>query len=348
MSVAVVGAGIAGLSAAWELTRAGAEVTVLDSERRVGGVVVTERRDGFIIEGGPDGWLAAEPHIPALAEELGIGSHVVGQTAKGSLLWNGSTFERLEEGRAATLLGIQARLEQVKAGFASFAGGMGELTDALAARVNGRVQTPRGVTEITPARAGWRLAVTGGMVVDADAVVLALPMYAAAPLLEAAGVTGARHLAEAVYSPSLTASLAYRENQVGRPLEGTGYVSPSSTTIRAVTFSSQKFPGRAPSGHVLLRAFLGPIEGDPAVDAHRELRGVLSISGRPMWTRAFFWSRGIPRYPQGHAERVAAVRQGLERLAPLAIAGAGVDGSGVSACVKSGREAARAVLRRLG
>ena len=43
----------------------------------------------------------------------------------------------------------------------------------------------------------------------------------------------------------------------------------------------------------------------------------------------------------------AAQRHRLERLAPLAIAGAGVDGTGVSACVQSGREAARAVLRRL-
>ena len=347
MSVAVVGAGIAGLSAAWELTRAGAEVTVLDSERRVGGVVVTERRDGFIIEGGPDGWLAAEAHLPALAEELGIASHVVRQAAKGSLLWNGTAFERLEEGRAASLLGIQARLEDVKAGFASFAGGMGELVQALAAKVKGRVKTPLGVTGIAQTGRGWRLAVTGGMVVDADAVVLALPMYSAARLLEAAGVSGARHLAEAVYFPSLTVSLAYRENQVGRPLEGTGYISPSGTAIRAVTFSSKKFPGRAPNGHVLLRVFLGPIAGEPAAVAHHELREVLSISGEPLWGRAFFWSRGIPRYPRDHAAHVAEVRHRLERLAPLAIAGAGVDGTGVSACVQSGREAARAVLRRL-
>ena len=70
---------------------------------------------------------------------------------------------------------------------------------------------------------------------DADAVVLALPMYSAARLLEAAGVSGARHLAEAVYFPSLTVSLAYREHQVGCPLEGTGYISPSGTAIRALT-----------------------------------------------------------------------------------------------------------------
>jgi len=350
VTVAVVGAGVAGLAAAWELARAGADVTVLDSERRPGGVVVTERRDGFIIEGGPDGWLAAEPHIPALASDLGIVDHVVPQRARGSLLWTGTAFERLAEGRAAALLGIEARLEDVKAGFASLAGGMGELTDALAAPLAGRIRAPLGVTGIVQVGARWRLAVTGGTVVDAEAVVLALPMYAAARLVETAGVAGARHLAEVAYFPSLTVSLAYRENQLGRSLEGTGFVaSPDAGgAVRAVTFASRKFPGRAPAGHALLRAFLAPIEGEPPVVAHLALREVLALTGEPLWTRTFFWSRGIPRYPHGHAARVADVRRRLERLPPLAIAGAGVDGTGVSACVKSGREAARVVLRRLG
>jgi len=58
MTVAVVGAGLAGLSAAWEVNQAGVEVVVLDAARRPGGMIVTERREGFIAEGGPDGFLA--------------------------------------------------------------------------------------------------------------------------------------------------------------------------------------------------------------------------------------------------------------------------------------------------
>src|SRR5207302_958639 len=64
-TVAVAGAGLAGLSAAWELSRAGATAVVLDAGRRPGGVVVMERpgapgaKEGFVIEGGPDGFLAA-------------------------------------------------------------------------------------------------------------------------------------------------------------------------------------------------------------------------------------------------------------------------------------------------
>lgn len=353
--VAVVGAGIAGLAAAWELARAGCAVTVLESERRPGGIIVTERRDGFVIEGGPDGFLATEPEIPELAGELGIADHLVEQNARGAFLWNGAALEPLEEGRAAALLGIDARAADVTAGFRSFAGGMAEIAAALAGRLE--LRFTQGVTSLAPRPPGWRLAVTGGSAHDADCVVLALPAYAAGRLLEGVGVAGARALGDVVYAPSVTVSLAYRADQMGRVLEGTGFVvtadlagaqHPAPLHIRACTYSSSKFPGRAPDGHVLLRAFVSPVDGDPAVAAHDALATILGIRGPPLWARAFHWTRGLPRYPAHHADRVAAVRARIARLAPLAIAGAGFDGAGVSACVRSGREAARAMLRRLG
>jgi len=90
------------------------------------------------------------------------------------------------------------------------------------------------------------------------------------------------------------------------------------------------------------------VDGDPAAIAHAELAAIVGIEATPLWSRSFHWPRGLPRYPRGHAERVAAVRERLAGLPPLAIAGAGFDGAGVSACVKSGRDAARLVLGRLG
>ena len=118
--------------------------------------------------------------------------------------------------------------------------------------------------------------------------------------------------------------------------------------MRACTYAWRKYPARAAEGYVLLRAFLGPVDDDPAAVAHQELAQILSVTGVPLWTRAFSWPRGLPRYKPSHAGRVAEVRHRLTRLAPLDIAGAGFDGAGVSACVKSGREAARRMIERLG
>ena len=343
----MVGAGISGLVAAWELTRAGGhDVVVLESERRAGGIIVTEQIQDFVIEGGPDGFLAGEPELPALASELGIGDRVVDQQARGTALWNGTALAPLDEGRAAALLGIDATKSEVSAGFRSFATGMADPVAALVEKLAGKVRFAQGVAGIVPLKNGWRVAVTGGSAHDADGIVLALPAYSAGRLLEAVGAGHARELARTPYLPSITVSLAYRDSQFSRPLQGAGFVVESPEQIRACTFASLKFPGRAPRGSVLLRAYLPPQDGDPAQIAHAQLATILGIRGEPLWSRVFYWDRGLPRYRPHHAEQVAAIRKRLRspRLPPMAIAGAGYDGAGVSACVRSGRQAAKALV----
>jgi len=350
-TVAVVGGGLTGLAAAWELRGAGAEVAVLESGRRAGGVIVTERRDGFVVEGGPDGFLAAEPDIQVLARELGIGDRLVDPLARGSMLWNGSEMAPLAEGQAAALLGIEGQTGvDVNQGFRSFKGGMGDVVEALLARLGSAVRTGMGVTGIAPSRRGYRLSLSGGSAVEAEAVVLALPAWAAARLLAALGVVAARRLEDVLYYPSVTVSLAYEQNGFARKLRGTGFISAGQpgAAVRACTYASFKYPGRAPEGYALLRAFVAPLDGDPASVAHAELAKILGVTGAPLWSRAFHWTRGVPRYKARHAEHVATMRELLSRLPPLEIAGAGVDGAGVSACVKSGRAAARRLVERAG
>lgn len=350
MTVVVVGAGLAGLAAAWELRHAGADVSVLESERRPGGVVVTERRDKFLVEGGPDGFLAAESDIQTLARELGL--RLVDQTVKGSMLWTGKRLEPLGEGEAADLLGIQVAADDaLRSGFRSLAGGMGEVPEALAARLGAAVRTAQGVAGLAPGRSGWRISITGGSAVEAEAVILAVPAWVAVRLLAAAGAPGARELEQGVvYYPSVTVSLAYRAEQLPGTLAGTGFVSAASVdgAVRACSYAWRKYPERAPEGYALLRAFVGPVDGEPASVAHTELAQILGVKGPPLWSRAFYWVRGLPRYRPGHAGHVAAIRERLGRLAPIDVAGAGFDGAGVSAVVRSGREVAKRLLRRLG
>src|SRR5437667_9900551 len=230
--------------------------------------------------------------------------------------------------------------------------GMADVVEALVACLvpPPRLRTTQGVTAIAQAARGWRLSFTGASSLDAEAVILAIPAWVAARLLAGLGVSAARALDTVLYAPSITVSLAYRADQVPQTLEGAGFVAApdSGSAVRACTYAWRKYPNRAPDGYALLRAFLGPVDGDPGAIAHAELAAILGIERTPVWSRAFHWPRGLPRYPRGHAERVAAVRERLARLAPLAIAGAGFDGAGVSACVRSGREAAKTVLQRLG
>ncbi len=83
LRVAVVGGGITGLTAAYRLARAGVgHVTLLEGRGRLGGNIVTERRDGFVIDGGPDSFVANKPQASALCKDLGIESQLIGTTER--------------------------------------------------------------------------------------------------------------------------------------------------------------------------------------------------------------------------------------------------------------------------
>ncbi len=71
-SIAIIGAGITGLTAAYRLTQRGHRVRVFEASDRVGGAIRTEHSDGWLIEAGPNTILAGDPALSALIEELGL------------------------------------------------------------------------------------------------------------------------------------------------------------------------------------------------------------------------------------------------------------------------------------
>jgi oxygen-dependent protoporphyrinogen oxidase len=80
--VAIVGGGVAGLAAAYELSklRSGGErlqVALYEASGRLGGIVETVREGGFVIEGGPDGWMTEKPWAKELAVELGLEDELI-------------------------------------------------------------------------------------------------------------------------------------------------------------------------------------------------------------------------------------------------------------------------------
>ena len=72
IDVAIVGAGISGLSAAYELHRRGLSTCVVESRDRAGGVILTEHIDGFVVDAGPDSLLVQKPAALELCRELGL------------------------------------------------------------------------------------------------------------------------------------------------------------------------------------------------------------------------------------------------------------------------------------
>jgi oxygen-dependent protoporphyrinogen oxidase len=98
--VAVIGAGISGLSAAYDLTRAGADCIILEKQPRAGGVIETRVTDGCTLECGPDSFLSAKPAALALIKELGLEGEVIGSNdhQRVTYIWKHDALVALPEG----------------------------------------------------------------------------------------------------------------------------------------------------------------------------------------------------------------------------------------------------------
>jgi len=108
-TVAIVGGGIAGLSAAWELTSAapGTNVVVLEADDRLGGKLHTGTIGGRAVELGPDAFLARRPEATALCRELGLGDELVSPGSRNAYVWARGRLRPLPGGLA---LGVPTRL----------------------------------------------------------------------------------------------------------------------------------------------------------------------------------------------------------------------------------------------
>jgi oxygen-dependent protoporphyrinogen oxidase len=187
--------------------------------------------------------------------------------------------------------------------------------------------------------------------IEADAVIVAVPAGAAAELLRSAYPTLAMGLAGIEYAGSAVVSLGFAREDVAHPLDAAGVVIPrrEGRRILAVSFSSQKFPGRAPEGSVLMRTFVGGAL-DPetaALDDERllplvlaELRAVLGVRGTPHIVQIDRWRGAMPQYTVGHADRVAMIQRLVASHRGLAMAGAAYEGVGIPQVIASGQAAA--------
>lgn len=105
MRVAVIGGGISGLSAAWEL-RTECDVVVFE-RGQLGGCVRTSALDGIVVEEGPDAFLTRTPDAVNLAEELGLVSNLISPTTSRAAVWWRDELIRLPEG---LVLGAPTRM----------------------------------------------------------------------------------------------------------------------------------------------------------------------------------------------------------------------------------------------
>lgn len=246
-------------------------------------------------------------------------------------------------------------------GFLTLSGGMGELIDALTARLDPEMlcsgqEARRLEADRTADQPRFRITLEDGTDLVADAVVLATPANVTAKLVSTLSPELASALGQIRYVSTATISLGYRRPEVQGLMQGSGFVVPRSEgrAITAVTWSSAKFADRAPADQILLRAFIGGDGKQQLVEldesaliqlVRTELQGILGIVGEPTIAKVFRWPEAIPQYDVGHIARISA----LEGLLPpgIFLVGAAYHGVGIPDCAITARETAQKVASYL-
>jgi oxygen-dependent protoporphyrinogen oxidase len=236
--------------------------------------------------------------------------------------------------------------------FVTLRDGIQSLVDALASRLPaGSVRLDSPVTHIRRASDGrWSLEL-GDRAETFDRVILATPSYVAAELLAPVDPPLGERLARIEHSGTAIISLGFDRGQIGHPMRGAGAVVPGieKSPILAISFSSHKYPHRAPEGKAILRVFVGGARAPEMAEMPDErllplvlgeVRRLLRITGEPVYASVAHWPRTMPQYHVGHKRLVAQIEARVAELPGLELAGNAYHGVGIPDCIHGGELAA--------
>jgi oxygen-dependent protoporphyrinogen oxidase len=239
--------------------------------------------------------------------------------------------------------------------FMSLKEGMQELVRGCLSYIGEEsVKTGADVVSVEKKEGGYRITFGDGATADFDAVVLAAPSYASEDILKSADEELYGRLSAIEWSSSATVSIAFRKDDIKKPLPGFGFIVPriEDRRINACTWSSVKWSHRAPEDTVLIRSFVGGGHHEEIVSLGdnellsavlEELGEIAGIRAAPVFFKIYRWFRGMPKYTVGHLERIAAIDERLKEHRGLFLIGCSYRGIGIGDCVKSGFDAAAAI-----
>jgi oxygen-dependent protoporphyrinogen oxidase len=232
----------------------------------------------------------------------------------------------------------------------SFKGGMATLVNRVSEQLGDHVRTNMPVTLIEKSGEGYVVHCANGEHFRAESVIVAAPAHAAAGMVQALDGTLADALAAIPYASMTVVCTVYDQAAVGHDLNGFGFLVPRTQRKRILgcIWTSTLFPGRAPSGKILLRTMIGGANDPDAVSLddeamlgiiREELFPILDIKSDPVVHRIFRWEKAIPQYTFGHQARVREIEAAEVRHSGLRFAGNAYRGVGINDCVVSALKA---------
>ncbi|MBI4427923.1 MAG: protoporphyrinogen oxidase [Ignavibacteriales bacterium] len=249
----------------------------------------------------------------------------------------------------------------------SFKNGMQTLPNAIAEALGKRIRTNATVERIEVSQsangAGRTYEINGAengraFSVTCNSVVLAIPSFCAAVLVERFDAPIGKALKAIYYPPVAEVFLGFRTEDVGRPLDGFGFLVPAKEERRILgtIWSSAIFPGRSPSGTVALTTFLGGSRQPDLVQKSKaelidmvtqELQELMRVKGQPIYSSVTRWEKAIPQYHLGHLSIVEQMGEFERRYPGIVLTGNYRGGISVGDCVTSSEKVAARAMEDL-
>ena len=193
--------------------------------------------------------------------------------------------------------------------------------------------------------------------ITVDGIVLALPSHQISQLLRTVNHDLADELYRIKYGSCALVTIGFRREQIRHPLNGFGVVVPLSEQrkILSASFSSVKYPGRAPDGEVLIRTYIGGECQRDLLDlndkdlieiAHLELNELLGVEGRPRMVHINRQTNAMPQYHVGHVSLVKKITERVNQIPGIVLASNALHGVGIPHCIHTAEVAAERLLAK--
>jgi protoporphyrinogen/coproporphyrinogen III oxidase len=204
----------------------------------------------------------------------------------------------------------------------------------------------------------YLLVLRSGRVIQADAVITAVPFQVMKRLLPAGELP---EYPTSVSATSVaTVILGYDREALPEGVDGTGFVIPrkEETTITACTWTHKKWPHTAPEGKALIRCYVGRFGNDAIVEETdsrildrvcSDLRKIQGIEAMPTFTHITRWQKSMPQYAVGHVDWLKRLEETCrDQLPGFFPVGASYSGIGIPDCIDQGKQSVQDTLHYLG
>ncbi len=299
--------------------------------------------------------------LEKIAEPLIAGIHAA-DPARMSLKATFPRFLDLEKTHGSLIKGMlklrkNMQSSQNRSAFLSLKRGLYSLVEKLEEILHAQgviIRKGVEVKEVTKLQNQWCLA-SEQETFYGDILILALPAHTAGVLLKNVHSTLVQQLSEIPFTSTVTVSAAFRKSETSKELKGYGFLVPASenTHLLAATWTSSKFPFRAPESHHLIRCFGGGYRNENFVFKNEdeiasilleEFCKIMNWTARPEWIKVYRWPKAMPQYEIGHQDKVKRIEEVSSRAGGLFLTGSSYRGIGISDCIRDARETASKVF----